>query len=83
MAATNKQLQDEVTQKHRDLKNLLSLKNEREQQSWIAEEKLRNVKNNLFHVRQQIDEVKKEESKRMEELEYNNQEIDRQQTKLN
>ena len=67
-----------MTQKHRDLKNLLNLKNEREQQSWIAEEKLRTVKNNLFHARQQIDEVKKEEQKRMEELEYNNQEIDRQ-----
>ena len=52
MAVQNKQLQGEVTQKHRDLKNLLNLKNEREQQSWIAEEKLRTVKNNLFHARQ-------------------------------
>lgn len=68
---------------HCQLKDLVNQKTDKERAGWIAEENLRKAKNDLFNAEQEVAELKREEGKRSEELTYNNEEIERQQVKLN
>ena len=71
-------MQQMLGHKHMQLKDLVASKTDKERQGWIAEENCRKAKNDLFNVEQELNDCKKEEAKRQEELTYNNQEIERQ-----
>ena len=72
MAVSNKQLEAENVNKQNDLKGVQEVKKAREEAGWEAEDKLRNMKNQVFEAEQKLADVKKEEKARMEELDYNN-----------
>ena len=56
----------------------MNQKSDKERQGWVTEENLRKGKNDMFNGEKELAEAKKEEEKRQEELNYNNQEIERQ-----
>ena len=82
MAVSNKQLEAEIADKQNDLKVVKDTKKQREIAGWEAEDKLRGLKNFVFETESKLEDVRKEEQARMAELDYNNQEIERQEIKL-
>ena len=50
---------------------------------WVADETLRKAKNDLFNMQEELKDVIKDENARKDELDYNNKEVESQQTKLN
>ena len=72
MTVSNKQLQNEIEDKHNHLKEAKDRKKQAEQNGWETEDKLRGLKNHIFETEQRLTDIRKEEEARMKELDYNN-----------
>lgn len=64
VSGANRQMEQMLQHKHKQLKDLVDSKTDKERQGWIADENLRKAKNDLFNSQRELNDTTNEEGKR-------------------